>query len=105
VIVERLGPDHPPPHRVGVGLQTLVEKQVVREHHVMRRHRRAIGKARLGAHVKDHPGLAPVVFEALGQKPVALVVAIARQRLASGLGAAQQAFIDHPRQPPRTPLA
>ena len=104
VIVERLRAGDPPPHRLGIGAQPLIEKEVVREHHVMGGDRRAIGEPGLGAHVKDDPGLAPVIFEALGQQPVALVVAVAGQRLAGGLRPAQKALVDHPREPPARPL-
>ena len=105
VIVERLGAQHPPLDRLGIGFQPLFEKEIVRKHHILRRHRRAICKPRLGPHMKDHPGLAGVIFEAFGQETIALVIAIPRQRLAGGLRAPEQTLINHPRQPPGAALA
>ena len=83
----------------------MVQKQVMRKHHVIRRHRRAIGKPRLRAHVENDPGLALVIFKALGQKPVSLAIAVARKRLAAGLGGTKQALVDHPGQAPGPALA
>ena len=105
VIVQRLGAQHPALDRIGIGFQPLFQKQVMRKHHVMRRDRRAIGKPRLGPHMENHPGLALVIFQPLGQQAITLVIAIPRQRLAGGLRSAQEALVDHPRQPPGAALA
>ncbi len=96
-IVDHLGLGDAFLHRRGIGRQPLFQQQVMTEQHVMRRHRGAVRKPRLGPHVEDHPILALGVFDALGQKAIALGIGIRRH-------IAQQAFVHDRAQRAGPPL-
>ena len=104
VIIQRLDLGNALAHRVGVGLQPLVQQQVVRKYDVMRRHRRAVREARLGAHVEGDPRLVLGVFEAFAEQAVTLAIDIRRQRLTRGR-LPQQALETEDREQMRAALA